>query len=335
MTATPAPSVLVSGAGSIGKRHLRNLHAQGIGALAICDPDPARLTEAANQTPCKTYTDFHQALASEKPDAVFVCSPTRWHLSQAVDAAGAAAHLFIEKPLSHTMDGVERLAHAVEEQRLCCMVGCNMRFHFGPKTVKTLLTEGKIGTVTHATVYTGSFLPDWRPVQDYRKSYSADPLQGGALLDCIHEIDLALWYMGPATLVSAALRSADVIGIPVEGTADLILEHGKGVTSSVHLSFTEKEYRRFCRIEGAEGTIAWDIGEKTVTLRGRDGKLHEIFREPAGEDLNRMYEDELRHFLDCMRRNVQPQGNLREAIAALKIALEAKRGEMRKESPNT
>ncbi|MDD4628940.1 MAG: Gfo/Idh/MocA family oxidoreductase, partial [Candidatus Peribacteraceae bacterium] len=260
-----------------------------------------------------------------KPAIVFVCSPTGLHVPQALAAARTGAHLFIEKPLSHTEKGIDDLRKEATKRDLICMVGCDMRFHFGPATVKKLLEEGAIGTVTHATVFTGSFLPDWRPQQDYRKSYSADPEQGGAILDCIHELDLALWYLGPATLRDAVLQPATSLGIPVEGTADLILQHETGAIGSVHLSFMEPGYRRFCRIEGTAGTIAWDIGEKRVTLSNPEGKTLRTFKEPAAYDLNRMYLDELRHFLDCVRKNVQPQGNLQEATIALGIALEAKR----------
>ena len=319
-----SPTVLISGAGSIGKRHLKNLHDLGVGHLMLCDPDAVRVHELSKEIPCNISASLEDALAAEKPDVVFVCSPTRLHVPQAQKAAEADAHLFIEKPLSHTLEGIGMLEKEIKKRRLICMVGCNMRFHFGPATVKRLLDEGKIGTVTRATVYTGSFLPDWRPQQDYRKSYSADPEQGGAILDCIHEIDLALWYLGPATLEKTVLQPATSLNIPVEGTADLTLSHVSGATSAVHLSFMEPGYRRFCRIEGTEGTIEWDIGKKTVMLLGKNGTMLEAIPEPVGYDLNQMYMEEIRHFLDCIKRNAQPQGNLQEATAALEIALEAK-----------
>jgi len=205
------------------------------------------------------------------------------------------------------------------------MTGCNMRFHFGPATVKRLLDQGKIGMPKHATVYTGSYLPDWRPKTDYRRSYSADPVQGGAILDCIHEIDLAQWYLGPAKLMACSLKQAESLGIPVEGTADLKLHHATGATSDVHLSFTEKEYKRYCIIEGTEGSLFWDIHKKTVELQDASGQLRESVPEPAGYDINQMYTDELRHFLGCVASGTVPMGNLMESTEVLSIALQARK----------
>ena len=289
-------TIVISGAGSIGSRHATNLKTLGIENVTLCDPS----VESAD------YSDLEEAITKENPNVVFICSPSKLHIKQALLAAKQNCHLFIEKPLSHTLDGIDELKKEVAKRNLTCMVGCNMRFHPGPKRVKEELERGDIGDIKTATVYTGSYLPDWRPQQDYKKSYSADLEQGGALLDCIHEIDLALWYFGEATLKEATLKPATTLGIDVEGTADLTLEHASGCTSHVHLSFMEKEYRRFCDIEGIKGKIHWDIAKDS-------------------SDFNQCYIDEITYFLECIEKNQIPMGNLKEAEVALRIALEAKK----------
>lgn len=310
--------ILIVGAGSIGRRHLRNLQTLGMQQITVCDPDAKSRTE----TGCRAYADFTEALAAEHLNIVFLCSPTRLHVPQALAAVRANAHVFIEKPLSHTMESIEELQREVEERECICMVGCNMRFHPGPAKVKELMDTGVIGKAKQATVYTGSYLPDWRPQQDYKKSYSADPAQGGAILDCIHEIDLALWFLGPATLTGTQVKPATSIGLAVEGTADLTLRHAGGRTSAVHLSFIEKKYRRFCTIIGTEGSIHWDFGEERVVIRDRSDT--ETATYPTGGDINRMYMEEISHFLHCCEKHCQPPGNMAEARAALEIALEAR-----------
>ena len=317
--------VLVIGAGSIGARHARNLRTIGVKHIAICDPDAERRISIAQEMSCDDYATIEQAFKDDRITVAAVCSPTKFHVSQAIAAAAQGKHLFIEKPLSHTADGLDDLQRIVKENHLTCMIGCNMRFHFGPATVKRLLEEGKIGTPTYAEVYTGSYLPDWRPKTDYRRSYSADPAQGGAILDCIHEIDLALWYLGEAKLTECSLRQADSLGIPVEGTADLKLHHASGASSNVHLSFMEKEYKRYCIIKGTEGTLSWDIHKKTVEVQDTSGQVQESVPEPAGYDINQMYIDELQHFLACIASGVVPMGNLTEGVSVLSIALQARK----------
>lgn len=307
-------TVLVSGAGSIGKRHMKNLELLGVGHIVSYDPK------------FPSVDDFDTALAKVSPHAVFICSPTKEHIPQAIAAAKSNAHLFIEKPLSHTMEHVDELKRLVADQKnLITMVGCNMRFHPGPKMVKELLEKEVIGKVTHAEIQTYSYLPDWRPNQDYRKSYSADPLQGGAILDCIHEIDLALWYLGPGTLQSASTVPATDIGLTVEGQADLVIDHEQGATSAVHLSFMHKGHKRSCTIAGERGTISWDIAKKTVEHTDTAGNLCESFAEPDAWELNNMYKDEVAYFLKHVQNGEPTFSPLTKGREALAIAIAARR----------
>ncbi len=315
------PSVLIVGAGSIGKRHARNLRELGVERISICDPSDVSRNAAVAEALGPVYADYQEALKKAAPQIVFICSPTKLHVEQAIAAARTGAHLFIEKPLSYSMEALDMLRRDVQG---VCMVGCNMRFHFGPAKVKQLLESNIIGAVKRAVVVTASYLPDWRPQQDYKKSYSADPEQGGAILDCIHELDLALWYFGPATLAGAEVQRATELGLAVEGTADLHLHHENGAESDVHLSFMEPGYKRMCAVEGEKGFITWDINKKKVEVFDAEENSIASFAEPEKYDLNQMYVEELRHFLQCTETHRKPMGNLEEASRALELALEAK-----------
>jgi len=108
-----------------------------------------------------------------RPDVAVINTPTQMHMEAALVAASKGCHVFIEKPLSHTLEGVKGLARALDENNLISMVGCNMRFHPGPSQVKKWLDDGSVGQPISARIHTGSFLPRWRPKQDYHMSYSA------------------------------------------------------------------------------------------------------------------------------------------------------------------
>ena len=135
--------------------------------------------------------------------------------------------------------------------------------------VRRLLGEGAIGRVIAARIHTGSYLPEWRPGTDYRRSYSASSTRGGgAILDCIHEIDLALWYFGPGVLSASATVPAHTLGLEVEGLAEILIRHDSGVLSSVHLNFIQRDYQRECRIIGTAGTLSWTFQEPYVRCEG-------------------------------------------------------------------
>lgn len=258
------------------------------------------------------------------PQVVVIASPTHWHVQQALEAAGRGCHLLIEKPLSHCPEGIDALQAQVEQRHLITLVGCNMRFHPGPATVKQLLEQKAIGHVLAARIQSGSYLPRWRPWQDYRTSYSASPEYGGAILDCIHEIDLTLWYFGPAQVVGASRLPATTLGLEADGLAEIVLLHESGMLSSVHLNFVQRDYRRACQIIGSEGTIYWDFQARRVDVFGPDGELARSIPEPAGWQVNQMYVDELTHFLQAVERGTPTINPISGGWAALQIALAAK-----------
>src|SRR5262245_42392968 len=112
-TATREP-VLVAGCGSIGTRHLRNLKALGVGPLLALDADRERTYRAAatvGATPIESI-DVAPSLR-----AAFICTPTNGHLEPARAALRRGAHLFIEKPIAATMDGVPELIAEADRLR--------------------------------------------------------------------------------------------------------------------------------------------------------------------------------------------------------------------------
>lgn len=326
--------VLISGFGSIGQRHCTNLRALGTQHLAFVDPkpDPDALKEFAD---VEAFSSLEEALHAFKPTAIIISSPTKLHAEQALLAAKSGAHLFIEKPLSHSLKYLDELQKITREKKLTTMVACNMRFHAGPKKIKELVDDGAIGDLLSIHIHAGSYLPRWRRKTPYKESYSADPVQGGVLLDCIHEIDLALFYGGAAALHSAAVIPATSIGLTVDGEANLLLQYSSGAIGTLFLSFIQPTWRRGCRIVGSKGTIEWELrsppgiphekrDDPSIRLYGEDGILCESF---LGEsDRDQPYRDEMEHFLAAIKDSASTIAPLEAGLEALKIALEARKG---------
>ncbi len=257
--------IAVLGCGSIGRRHLRNLYQIGYHDLLAYDPSAEARQTAAQEVPI-TYVERVEAVWEQRPQIVVVATPSNLHTEFALTAADLGCHLFIEKPLAHTLDSIDRLTSVAQQRRLVTMVGCNMRFHPGPTAVRQLIEQGAVGEIIATRLQFGSYLPRWRPWQDYRHAYSASTVWGGAILDCIHEIDLALWYAGPASLLAAAGRPASTIDLETDGLAEIILRHASGVLTSIHINFVQADYRRTSQIIGSRGTIAWDFAQHRVRL---------------------------------------------------------------------
>src|SRR5437763_1616530 len=237
MSAGVKMRALLVGLGSIGRRHARNWAALGYGPLAACrqfgraQPEPLG-TEVAE------YHDLEQALERERPDVVLVTNPTSLHVETASRALRAGAHLFVEKPLGSSTDGVCDLLEAARHAHRQLMVGYNLRFHPGLARLKALVQQRAIGTIVSARAEVGEYLPDWHPWEDYRDGYSGRRnLGGGAILTFSHELDALCWLVGAPRRVTAMASHVSSLEIDTEDVAEIVLEFGSGALGSVHVDY--------------------------------------------------------------------------------------------------
>jgi predicted dehydrogenase len=315
---------LVIGGGSIGKRHLANLKTLGVQELALAENDPARREAVAAELSVRAFPEVEAGLEWQ-PDFVVIATPTHLHIEQGSRAVRDGFHLFVEKPLSHSAAGLSELLDLVESKKVVSMVGCNMRFHPGPARVKQLLSEHRIGRILFARLHTGSYLPAWRPLTDYRTNYAArEETGGGCILDCIHEIDLTRWYLGDVREVVCMAGHVSSLEIATEDVASIICRHMSGAISEIHLDYVQQTYERGCQIVGEQGSIFWDFAWKQVRwFDGGTGRWA-TFSQPEDWDVNQMYVDEMKHFIDCVASGRPTALPIAEAMAVMQIAFAAK-----------
>lgn len=315
--------ILIAGFGSIGRRHLRNLRALGhknfvlyrIGKGTLPDDEIADIP---------TEYDLTKAL-SHKPIATIVANPTALHMPVAIAASEAGSHLFLEKPISNNLDGVEELRRLVRSRKLVVQVGFQFRFHPGLRQVKRLLKKKAIGSVVSVQAHWGEYLPGWHQWEDYRESYAAKKkLGGGVLLTLCHPFDYLRWLLGDIGGVSAVQSQNGGLGIDVEDSADVLLQFKSGVIGNVHLDYLENPSQHYLRIIGQKGVICWDNSNGLVKYSQPNGKWKQL---SVGDDFDRntLFLSEMQHFLSCIIGNEQPLCTLTDGIEALRIVLAAKK----------
>jgi len=314
--------VLVVGAGSIGRRHLQNLSSLGLTRLMACDPDPERIA-GIEQPLAGSFLDFSQALSTGKPDAVLICTPPVFHVDQALEALNAGAHVFIEKPLSDQLDKIDYLIEHSTQRGLVVQVGYNLRFNPGIRKLKELIDNGTIGKVLWSRLEVGQYLPDWRPWQDYRESYSArKDLGGGIILDASHEIDYAVWLFGKPVEVISMCGKVSGLDLDVEDCATVLLRFEGGAQVDIHLDCVQRSYTRCCKIVGEIGTLDWNYSSREIRIfRANPGAWTSVAYD---FDSNDTYIDEIKDFLICIERGQKPAVDLQQARLVLEIALTAK-----------
>src|SRR5207249_3118506 len=117
--------ILIVGLGAVGGRHLNNLRSLGNSNFIFLRSHKGTIPEVRFAGGLVT-SDLDQAL-SYSPSIAIVSNPTALHLPVSVAAARAGCHLFIEKPLAHSLEGVEELQTLTKERGLTTMIGCQFR----------------------------------------------------------------------------------------------------------------------------------------------------------------------------------------------------------------
>ncbi len=310
---------LIAGFGSIGRRHLRNLLALGEHDILLYRTNHSTLPDG-EFAGFPVETDLDRALASGV-DAVIVANPTSLHLDVAVPAAQAGCHLLIEKPLSHSLDGIQRLQQAVKTSGSRVLVGYQFRFHPGLQRIAQLLQEGAIGKPVSACAHWGEYLPAWHPWEDYRQAYSArQDLGGGVVLTLSHPVDYLRWLMGDVRQVWALTAQSGELDLQgVEDIAEIGLRFQNGSLGSIHLDYLQRPPSHHLEIIGSQGSLHWDNASGEASLYWVDTAAWEHFPVSAGFERNHMFLAEMRHFTEVARGVTQPLCTLEDGIAALRI----------------
>jgi len=312
---------LVVGLGSIGRRHARNWAALELGPLSVCRRAGSQHDQALG-VEAREFSDLNAAL-NEQPDVVLVTNPTSLHVETACKALQAGAHVFLEKPFGHSLDGVAEVLDEARQRKRQLMVGYNLRFHPGLQRTRELLMQQAIGSVVSARVEAGEYLPDWHPWEDYRHGYSARrELGGGPVLTFSHELDAACWLLGAPSRIMAMASHASSLEIDTEDVAELVLQFASGPLASVHVDFARRPPRRSIELVGEQGVLRWEYDEGRVLHYAPATRQWRIEEGDRRFERNAMYLAELRHFVSCARGEIErPLIDGEQGAAVLAIAL--------------
>lgn len=330
---------LIVGLGSIGQRHVRNLRAilgDEVELLAyrrlrqaplLSDSLGAQTGGDIEATYNITTYDDMEAACQQKPDLGFVCNPTSLHMPYAQQLAAAGCHLFLEKPLSHNLDGIEELAATLKQKQRIGYVGYQFRFHPCLTKLKSILDAGTLGPILAVNARIGEYMPGWHKYEDYRGTYAArSDLGGGVILSQIHELDYLTWLFGEPTSVYALGGKLTNMAIDVEDTASILMafRHGDRVLPvHLHQDYSQLPGEKNAQIIGEHGKATIDLLQNQLSVHLASGD-HQTYRF-AEFSRNDMFLEQMRHFLDCCAGRAQPQVTIQDGARSLKAALLAKR----------
>ncbi|MFU1477806.1 Gfo/Idh/MocA family protein [Roseovarius sp. C7] len=195
--------IAFAGTGSIGQRHLRNLISQAPDTQVLFLRAGSRKDALSEEVDAKVVPSI-EAVISENPDGLVISTPSAFHGETLLKSVSANIPVYIEKPVVTSREELASLdALLLSRPTLPSLIGCNLRFVPSLQSMHSL-AQREIGNLVRASFEAGQWLPDWRPSQNHRHSYSAKTeAGGGVILDLLHEIDAASWICGDMEILAA------------------------------------------------------------------------------------------------------------------------------------
>jgi len=281
--------ILFFGLGSIGTRHAKLLQENFDVELSAYRTGNSNNTLGINE-----FRSLEEAFAS-KPDAAFITNPSNLHVETAIECAQHSVDLFIEKPLSNTLNGVDRLIGLIEQNELINHVAFCLRYHPVITSLKEILKTEK---VFYTRTICSSYLPSWRPGQDYTKSYSADKTRGGGVMnELIHELDYNEYLFGKIIELEGSAGRVSSLNISADDYSEFQLEHENGIKSHLSLDFFSHHRERKIKVYCPDKVIIADIINQTIKIY----KEHVLVDEIDLRSEN-MYLTQLNHFIDALHK---------------------------------
>lgn len=159
------------GMGGMGTVHLQAFMKQSeeekdIQIVAVCDVYKRRKERAqsiAKLTEDDVFHDYHDLLGRADVDAVLIATPDHWHGQMAIDSLAAGKDVYLEKPMTHTIEEAKAVTEAVKKYDRILQVGNQGLSSPSTRIVKEIIDGGEIGTVlaAQATSARNSLLGEW------------------------------------------------------------------------------------------------------------------------------------------------------------------------------
>jgi predicted dehydrogenase len=334
-------------------RHLMRMlkDLPGCALVAVSDVYEPRMLEAAEIAGPATakHSDYRMLLDDKEVQGVLIGSPDHWHLKMVQDAVAAGKDVYLEKPVSRTLEDGDALLKLALGTRQVVQTGTQQRSWEHFILGKQIVDSGKLGQITFVHTYWHQRMgvspwpevdqarldwkgwlgpaPDqpWSPERFFRWRHFRD-FGGGVLTDLLtHWIDVVHWYLEVTTPQAAVVTSAkyriktldwpDTVTATLEYPKDFMVTHTGTYASSIDDGGLE--------FRGDEATLKIDRDRLVVyTERSRRNQTWRPTPEP--EILVRSQGDgsvaHLQNWLDCIRSRGTPSAPVRVGVEAARAA---------------
>lgn len=222
----------------------------GLELSAVVTADPARRAQAQAAHPGVALPRTAEELFTLDLDLVVVATPNRTHVPLALAATEAGVPVVVDKPFAPTAADARRVLQAARQRGVPLTVFQNRRWDGDFRTVRSLVAEGALGTVSRFESRFERWVPE---VWDNWRELGAAEEAGGLLYDLgAHLVDQALELFGPVSAVYAELDLRRP-GVEVDDDVFVALTHLTGVRSHLWASAAAPHHGPRFRVLGSTG----------------------------------------------------------------------------------
>jgi predicted dehydrogenase len=317
---------------------------------AICDVYEPRLLQAAEiaGSSALKVADYRRILDSRDIDAVLIGTPDHWHKQMTLDAIAAGKDVYVEKPVSHSIEEGVELVKAVEASKQVVQTGTQQRSWEHWVLGKQLVDSGKLGQITFVQTYwyqherSGNYQPvsldklDWKrwlgsapdqpfkPERFYQWRHFWD-FGGGCLTDLMtHWIDVVHWYMDVEAPLSAmtTARSYNLKLWEAPDTVSTTIEFPKNFIAAYLGTYVSRVDDGGLEFRGEKGTLKIDRArlafyrDDAAYVPGSLTPEPDIFVRSSGDGTL----THLQNWLDCIKSRKTPNANIRAAHQAARTS---------------
>ena len=328
------------GSGGRGRYLQGNFQKLGAECVAIAEVYEPNLQNALKTTPdAKSYVDYHDLLAQTGIDAVVVATPDHQHAPCLFAALNAKKDVYLEKPMSHSIEESQRMIQAVRKTDRIVQIGMQRRSAPAVIEAKRVFDSGILGKVTMAKPMwnwnvskplDNSPLPgklDWRRFLGQAKDRDLEPMRfrswryfwdysGGNMTDQgTHLMDVVQWFSG-----AGFAKSAVCFGQASKNTGSEVPDVFTAVFEYPNLMATWT--LNYCNSYDNDWSVMFQGDEGTMLLNTAGYK---IWKEPWLKNpapVQEMaapipIEPHIQNFLDCVKSRQQPNAPVEVGASAV------------------
>jgi len=318
----------IIGLGEMGFNHTRVFSNQEeVEIVSICDINKSQLEKTQRIFRIgKTYTDYKLMIANENLDAVVIAVPTSKHEQVAIDCINERIHILLEKPIADTLENADRIIAAANKNKVKLLIGHIERFNPAISKLKAFLDENFLG---------GIYLINTIRVGPYPKRLR----DVGVLVDlAVHDLDIIQHLASDIKQIFSNVMFAEKRPI----YSKVLFKLKNEVTGSSEFSWVSPKRERRMVIFGAKGVLEADYQHQTLifyengenfgeTLESKSLEYHQSILLAGNISEGRVIQYpikkqeplllEIRHFIDCIINDKEPNISPLEARKALFLAL--------------